>query len=61
MRRWHRYVIEFEPPPGATDHQLRRYIIDELKSAGGQYHPDDPMHKGLDVTVVRVRDQAGKP
>ncbi len=40
-------LLTFDRPYNVTIVDLRNYIIDELESAGGSRHPEDPLFHSL--------------
>lgn len=48
------FLVSIEAPEGATDPEIRQYIIDNVQAGCGCLHPDDPMSR-LDRGSVRVR------
>lgn len=52
------YRLEFKKPRGASDADVREFIIAALETWGGQRHPSDPLFHSLreGLKVTRNRD-----
>lgn len=48
------FLVSVEMPEGATDDEVREYILDNVQAGRGCLHPDDPMSQ-LDRDKVHVR------
>ena len=58
-RRFLQVLVEV--PPGVYVDEAKEYIRDELRAAGGQRRPEDPLFHGMEVLEVRsVRPMEGK-
>lgn len=51
MPRYLQVLIEI--PGDVTIADAKEYVVNELKSAGGCKHPDDPLFHGLEVVSVK--------
>lgn len=49
-----RIIAVIELPEGVSFAEAKRYVIDELASAGGCRRTDDPLYKGLKVVNVAI-------
>lgn len=49
-----RYLVAiFEVPEDASVAETKAYIRSELMAAGGHYHPDDPLHDGVQTLKIK--------
>ena len=47
--------------PGASDEDVADFVTDALSSWGGQFRPDDPLFRSLDVKRVRIKGVVYEP
>jgi hypothetical protein len=48
-------------PGGCTDEEIALFVDEAVSTWGGQYHPNDPLFKSLDVSHIRIGDKVYIP